>query len=609
MTERVLRNGSPQSPSGLVTGLAEKLGELEQAVSRQAERFSAVLDIGTQISAARDVDQLLSLVMERLTALLGCEASTLFMIDEERNELWSRVLRGTSLKEIRLPANAGIAGHVVTTGKTLLLADAYSDIHFNPEIDRQSGFRTRSMVAAPLRHVSGRILGVVQVLDRRVNAFNQEDRALVEGVASQIAAVIDNVVLLDKLKSQNEKLTVASFALQQAVQDLDVLYEIERAISASDAQTDLLDRILVKAMSVIGAEAGSILLMEQDRDALFFKSAKGEGAEALVSMQMRTGQGIVGHVAETGESVRVNDADESPHYDRSVAKKLGVHVGSVLCVPILGENQVIGALELLNKKGGFTETDERLAYLLAGQTGRAIVLRQNREEGERKARLAAIGQMLSGVLHDVRTPMTVIGGFAELMVEDESVESRREAAAMILSQLEHLNSMTRETLAFAKGESDLLLRKVYLQEFIKDVSLQLEKEFEKTKVELKIQPDYLGLARFDESKVKRVIHNLARNALEAMPKGGKFTFTIDREADELVLRFQDNGPGIPPEIADKLFQSFVTAGKKDGTGLGLAIVKKIAEEHKGSVFCKSRPGKGTTFEVRMPAGFPRDGAA
>src|SRR5688572_32821370 len=123
---QVIRGDSRESPSGLVTGLSEKLNELEQAVIRQAERFSAVLDVGTQISAARDVDDLLRLVMDRLTALLGAEASTLFMVDEEASELWARVLRGSTLKEIRIPVNAGIAGHVVASGKSLLLADAYA---------------------------------------------------------------------------------------------------------------------------------------------------------------------------------------------------------------------------------------------------------------------------------------------------------------------------------------------------------------------------------------------------------------------------------------------------------------------------------------------------
>ncbi len=173
MTTRSYRIPTRESPAGLVSGLSEKLNELEGAVGRQAERFTAVLDIGTQISSARDVDQLLQLVMDRLSSLLAAEASTLFMFDEAKNELWSRVLKGSTLKEIRIPANAGIAGHVLQSGKPLLLADAYDDIRFNPEVDRQSGFRTRSMVAAPLRHVSGRILGVVEVLHRgRVGAFN-----------------------------------------------------------------------------------------------------------------------------------------------------------------------------------------------------------------------------------------------------------------------------------------------------------------------------------------------------------------------------------------------------------------------------------------------------
>ncbi len=603
---QVIRGESRESPSGLVTGLSEKLNELEQAVIRQAERFTAVLDIGTQISAARDVDDLLRLVMDRLTALLGAEASTLFMVDEETRQLWSRVLRGSTLKEIRIPVNAGIAGHVVQSGKSLMLADAYADIRFNPEIDRQSGFRTRSMIAAPLRHVSGRILGVVEVLHRKVNAFSHEDRALVEGVASQIAAVLDNVLLVEQLRSKNEKLTQASDDLAGAVRDLDVLYEVERAVSQAQAQEDLLERILNKAIAVVEAGAGSILLMEEEKDALYFRMATGEKSEALVAMSLKAGQGIAGHVAETGEAIRVLDAADSPHYDKSIARRLGVTIGALLCVPISADGKIIGALELLNKKGGFDHGDERLATLLAGQAGRAITLRRLREEDERKGRMAAIGQMLSGVLHDVRTPMTVIAGYAELMADESDLKERQIAAQIILGQLEHLDAMTRETLAFAKGERSVLLRRVYMQQFIKEVQEQLEQEFRATKVELKVQADYTGTARFDENKLKRVVYNLARNALEAMPKGGRFTFSVAREEEELVMRFSDNGPGIPPEIADKLFGSFVTARKKNGTGLGLAIVKTISEEHGGTVVCKSKPGKGTTFEVRIPAGAPKD---
>jgi signal transduction histidine kinase len=565
-----------------------------------------VLDIGTAISSARDVDQLLRLVMDRLTLLLSAEASTLFMLDPEKDELWSRVLKGPTLKEIRIPSTAGIAGHVVQSGKTLLLADAYDDIRFNPEIDRQSGFRTRSMIAAPLRHVSGRILGVVEVLHRKVGAFNQDDRALVEAVASQIAAVLDNVLLLDQLRSQNESLKRTSEALRMAVQDLDVLYEIERAVTSTEDEADLLDRVLGKAIAVLRAGAGSILLKESGRDdAMFFRTTKGEKSESLLTLSLKPGQGIAGHVAETGQVINVDQADDSPYYDKSIAKRLGVQVDAVLCVPIVGEGEIIGALQLLNKRGGFSDADARLATLLAGQAGRAITYRKSRVENERRGRLAAIGQMLSGLLHDLRTPMTVIAGYAEIMAAEEDPQERAKESKTILSQLEHLNAMTKETLAFARGERQVLIRKVYLHTFIAEVRAQLEQEFKSTAVELKVNAQYNGVARFDDTKIRRLIFNIARNAIQAMPKGGRFVFTVDHEHGQLVLTFADNGPGIPEEIAGKLFQSFVSAGKKDGTGLGLAIVKTIAEEHNGTVGFKSKPGKGTTFEVRLPLEGPK----
>src|SRR3712207_3240885 len=120
------------------------------------------------------------------------------MLDAERGELWSRVLRGSTLKEIRFPARSGIAGHVVRTGESVSLPDAYEDRRFNPDIDRQSGFRTRSLLASPLLHVSGRVLGVVEVLHRRTDAFDKDDLALVDAVARQVAAVLDNLVLREQ---------------------------------------------------------------------------------------------------------------------------------------------------------------------------------------------------------------------------------------------------------------------------------------------------------------------------------------------------------------------------------------------------------------------------
>ncbi len=585
----------------LMPSFAEKLAELEVVASRQADRFGAILDIGAALSSARDLDALLQLVIDRVSSLIHAEAATLFMLDEERGELWSRVLKGSTLKEIRVDSSKGIVGHVVSTGTALNIGDAYADPRFNPEIDRLSGFKTRSIIAVPLRHVSGRMLGVLEVLHRKQNAFSPDDLPLLEAVSAQIAGLLDNALLVEKLKQQNAELQRTQSELSDAVRELDLLFEVEKAMSSTGNQIDLLDRILVKAIEVSGASAGSILLAEDDEGTLYFRSAKGEKAEVLTTLRLAPGKGIAGHVAESGVTVRLEEVNTSPYYDRSVARKLGVSLREILCVPIPGEYNRLGALELLNKPGGFSAADERIATLLAGQTGRAIHQRRAREEGERKQRLASIGQMLSGVLHDLRTPLTIVAGYIQLLAEEEDPEERSQYAETVQKQINQIDAMTRETLAFARGEQELLVRRVYLHKFLAEVEDFIRRDFEGHGVELRMLPGYEGAARFDENKMKRVVYNIARNAAQAMPDGGRFSIGVEKEDRTLVFRFQDNGPGIPEEIADCLFGEFVTAGKPGGTGLGLAIVKKIAQEHGGTASCRSRPGKGTTFEVRIPA--------
>jgi signal transduction histidine kinase len=119
-------------------------------------------------------------------------------------------------------------------------------------------------------------------------------------------------------------------------------------------------------------------------------------------------------------------------------------------------------------------------------------------------------------------------------------------------------------------------------------------------VQLVVSAEYDGIAHFDESKIKRVIFNLARNACQAMGSTGTFTWRVLRMSDDLVLECRDTGPGIPKEMAGRLFESFATHGKSDGTGLGLAMAKKIIDAHGGSITCQSQPGHGATFRIALP---------
>jgi signal transduction histidine kinase len=149
-------------------------------------------------------------------------------------------------------------------------------------------------------------------------------------------------------------------------------------------------------------------------------------------------------------------------------------------------------------------------------------------------------------------------------------------------------------------------RRVYLHKFFGDLRRQLELELNGLPIELKLNIDTKVVARFDEARVARAVHNLARNAIEAMSaKGGVLTLKGKLEGGELLIVVADTGPGIPQAIEGRLFHSFVTLGKEGGTGLGLAIVKKIVEEHGGELNFAAAPEGGTRATLR----FARDPAA
>jgi signal transduction histidine kinase len=227
---------------------------------------------------------------------------------------------------------------------------------------------------------------------------------------------------------------------------------------------------------------------------------------------------------------------------------------------------------------------------------------QSRQRRARQERMSTIGQFLSSVLHDLKTPMTVISGYVKLMAEEGRTDVRKEFADVVLRQVEHINAMTRETLTFARGDTQLWVRKVYLHQFFEDLSDQLHRDLEGRGVELQLDLRDRGVALFDSQKIQRAIHNLARNAAEALgDEGGRIAISVDRRSDDgaLVLTFEDNGPGIPEEIRDGLFDSFTTHGKTDGTGLGLAIVSKVVEDHGGDIDLHSEPGR-TVFTLTLP---------
>jgi signal transduction histidine kinase len=409
---------------------------------------------------------------------------------------------------------------------------------------------------------------------------------------------------------KNMQLVDTKEQLEHRVSDLKLLFELESAMGRAATLEDLARAVIGEAAKACQAPAGGMLVDEQEAGVfLYFVDAAGrEPHEAEVKrLSVKRGEGLIGAAMEHNEAVslpvgRPREADEPPVSVR-VAHHIGAPVLSGIAVPLDGEDDTpIGAMALYNstRPSGFSQDDRALLRLISANASTAVRLFLSRAERERTERLTSIGRLLSGVMHDMRTPLTVISGYVQLMATAEDAKARGDHARLILRQFDVISAMQREVLEFARGERSILLRKVYLTKFFEDIEKQLAHELDGANVNLVMEIEDRGVARFDEAKMTRVVHNLARNAVEAMGEdGGTLKIRAYRDGGALVMTFSDTGKGIPKEIEGRLFQSFVTAGKKKGTGLGLAIVKKIVDEHHGTIVVKSTD-RGATFTLRLP---------
>jgi signal transduction histidine kinase len=582
------------------------LDEIQQRLRIEQRKLDAVRELGRVLGATLDLDRLLVVLLAKVTEILDAERATIFLVTDAGDELISTVAQGGKIAPIRLRMGDGIAGWVAQSGETVNIPDAYADPRFNKEVDKISGFHTRSILCMPMPDHQGNIIGVVQVLNKRQGPFDGDDEGLLATVAAHAGISIENSKLYHWVIKKNEELLAAQDELRQRIRELDLLVEIEQEASASLDLDEFLARLLSRAMQLLDAEAGSVLLREQASGELFFRTSQGAGAEQLRRLKIPAGVGVVGWVALHKQPLNVRDPGHDARHDLFIAEKIGVPAKSILAVPLLHastDEHALGAFEVLNKRSGrpFDESDQKLLTLIAGQASKAILLQRNREDRLTSDRLASIGQMLSGVLHDLKTPMTIVSGYAQLMAHMNDEPQREKYVQMILKQFDLMAAMTREVLQFARGQSDVLIRKVYVDKWIGEVRAQLEREMAGRKVDLSVETKYQGTANFDENKLFRVLHNLARNAAQAMPEaGGTFKLLVDTDGVNLIITATDTGRGIPETIQARMYEAFATAGKTDGTGLGLAIVKKIVDEHAGKITYETRAGVGTTFKITLP---------
>lgn len=168
----------------------------QSALEARIKRLELILEAGLYLSSEWDMDRLLNVLWEHLTEVMSAERASIFLIDEETGELWSKIAQGT--EEIRFPIGRGLAGMAAETGDIINTPDAYADPRFNPEFDRRNNFRTRSILTVPMRNRQGEIIGVAQVLNKKGGEpFDREDEELLEALSGLAAVAIETVNLYE----------------------------------------------------------------------------------------------------------------------------------------------------------------------------------------------------------------------------------------------------------------------------------------------------------------------------------------------------------------------------------------------------------------------------
>jgi signal transduction histidine kinase len=277
-------------------------------------------------------------------------------------------------------------------------------------------------------------------------------------------------------------------------------------------------------------------------------------------------------------------------------------------LPLMARSGLVGMLVLgapaPPRPAPLEEAEVPAVAALASRAALAIENHLYQAELIASERMAALGTMAGMLAHDFRGPLTVIRGYAEMLAGPAATpEEVRQRAGFIVDAVDRLERMTAETLDFAREGGRLVRRSVVLSRFLEDLAEDVGREFPGLTVRRHFTLAPQAAASLDADKILRVVGNIAANALDAM--GGQGVFHIQASVEPgpagplLRIGLADEGPGVPPDIRESLFQPFVTRGKKRGTGLGLAVARRFVEDHGGLIELEEG-GPGARFRILLP---------
>ena len=378
------------------------------------------------------------------------------------------------------------------------------------------------------------------------------------------------------------------------------LIEISRDLASTLDLDTLLNDIVSAAADITHAEAASILLYDDTARQLYFQVATNIDEPTMRGLVVPLDKSIAGWIVINRQSVRLDDADQDERMFDDVDNTLGYSTQTLLGIPLITKNKVVGVLEVVNKKRGkFTDPDESMLTVLGAQAAVAI----------ENARLFQQSDLIAEFVHELRTPLASLSTATYLLLRPEmSQEQRDQIVNNIHNETLRLNSLASSFLDLARLESGRVqFRKTRFStaDLLYEVHDVMVTKAQETNIKLRVDvPNDMPLLEADRDKIKQVLLNFTSNAIKYNRPNGSVMMIGNFNADETSITVQDTGLGIPDESIPHLFQKFYRVkeheGKASGTGLGLSICKQIIQGHNGRIEVKSKMGVGTSFTFYLP---------
>lgn len=390
-----------------------------------------------------------------------------------------------------------------------------------------------------------------------------------------------------------------SFHTSMTFDQLDRINKAAHLVNSNVKIDDVLRNIVDVSVSICEADRGTLYLVDKSKNELWSKVLKGNEPKRIT---LKIGDGFAGWAAANKEIVNVKEASEDKRFNDTFDKESGYVTRSVLCFPIKNKNDdVLGVMQLLNSKNGiFSSLDENFLYALSTNAALALQNADLVEQLLKTERISSLGKMANFLIEDIKKPILVSKRYAEHLKKKELSQDVVQVVDMLLEQLNNIADLVQSTSNYSEGKSVLRSNTINLTEAMNEFIERVDSYVQSMKC--KIVPNYEADVRvnIDAKEFYQGFKHIVKNACEAMPNGGNILLSTKKTNDKVAIIITDSGVGIPTGFNEKIFEPFMSYGKRTGTGLGLSVTKKIVEEHSGSISATSNLGIGTTITINLP---------